>query len=110
MKRLQVVGYKGDRSKLQQVGIRNGSGSECSVITLSVEVTNGFGSDASREDLGWRGGLMDIFVLQMGLKCIQDLLLHSGRKYHMLLQCEFFILPNLRTTSLSNVQLPKPVP
>ena len=78
MKRLQVVGYKGDRSKLQQVGIRNGSGSECSVIMLSVEVTNGFGSDASREDLGWRGGLMDIFVLQTGLKCIQDLLLHSG--------------------------------
>ncbi len=78
MKRLQVVGYEGDRSKLQQVGIENGSGSECSVIMLLVEVTNGFGSDASREDLGWRGRLKDIFVLQTGLKCIQDLLLHSG--------------------------------
>jgi hypothetical protein len=46
--------------------------SECSVIMLLVEITNGFESDASRENLGWRGELKDIFVLQMGLKHIQD--------------------------------------
>jgi len=48
--------------------------SECSVIMVLVEITNtnGFELDASRENLGWRGELKDIFVLQMGLKHIQD--------------------------------------
>ena len=52
--------------------------SECSVIMLLVEITNGFELDASRENLGWRGELKDIFVLQMGLKHIQDPLCISG--------------------------------